>query len=652
MLNKKYLLVVPALILLVFVLVIPMLSMLKTSFYNSPFGENMFFVGIRNYIKVLEDSGMGIAVKISFIWASLISSIVIILGIIIAYLIEYKTKNKKLLFFIIMLPWIIPSYMGVLIWRSLIYGYGTDSIIKTFFHLNTSIFTDIFAGFGWGVFVSIWLELPIVVMVLISAYQEVPTELYFAAKIDGANSLNTLINITIPYIKPTIITWFLITFANHFKDFTVPFLLTAGGPPIFDGFTSHSIVGITTTMGVFNYFISNTQYDFGIISAYSVISAIFVMLIAFIFLTRRTISLKKFIIFVIAIKILSYVFNSGIVLLLSTFLYFILLKKRELFGLVVFADFSMMILNINIKGFWNGFDFIPIISLIWLIFKEKTPVIPQKDFFGKEFKVLKIGIKYILLSILILVIFLPLYNIINISLSGTNNIATMFLPEHFTLENYSRIFSEIHIDKNLKNTIIISFLTAIIVPLISYPLALFVSKNNLGWVLPLLIFIDFLGGVHSIIALFIVFRKLHLLNSLFGVSLVYATHTLPMATFLIKGYLDKIPKEIEETALLDTTKFKSYFYILFPLSIPALLVSMLIGFMKGWNGFIPSLMLLNKDSLYPLSVKLYSLIGEPGTSYPRWDLFSASSILNIIFLGLIFIMIRRPLMNGVLKDRF
>lgn len=649
--NKKFFLVIPAIVLITFILIIPMVSMLKTSFYNSPFGERVSFVGIQNYIKVLNDSGMGIAVKISFIWASIISSLVMILGIIVAYIIENKTKRKKSLFFIVMLPWIIPSYMGVLIWRSLIYGYGTDSIIKNFFHLNTNIFTDIFAGFGWGIFVSIWLELPIVVMVLISAYQEVPGELYLAAKIDGANSLNTLINITIPYIKPTIITWFLITFANHFKDFTVPFLLTAGGPPLFAGFTSHSIVGITTTMGVFNYFVSNTQYDFGIISAYSVISAIFVMLIAFIFLTRRTISLKRFLSFVIAIKVLSYIFNPGIILLLSTGLYFILLKKRNLFGLVVFLDFTMMILNIVIKGFWRGFDFIPIISLMWLLFKEKTPIIPQNGF-KRNLKLIKNVFKYVLLALLILIILLPMYNIINISLSGTNNIAITLLPEKLTLENYNRIFSEIHIEQNLKNTIIISFLTAIIVPLIAYPLALFISKNNLGWILPFLIFIDFLGGVHSIIALFMVFRKLHLLNSLFGLSLVYATHTLPMATFLIKGYLDKIPKEIEETALLDTTKFKSYFYIIFPLSIPALLVSMLIGFMKGWNGFIPSLMLLNKDTLYPLSVKLYSLIGEPGTSYPRWDLFSASSILNLIFLGIIFTMIRKPLMNGVLKDKY
>ncbi|SHF03558.1 ABC-type maltose transport system, permease component [Marinitoga hydrogenitolerans DSM 16785] len=645
--NKNIILILPSFILILFVLIIPMFSMLKTSLYISPFGENGDFIGFKNYIRVLDDSGMSMAVKISFIWSSLISSLMIILGIVIAYLIENKQKNKKILFSLIMIPWIIPSYMGVLIWRSLIYGYGTDSIIKNIFHLNTDIFTNVLSGFGWGVFVSIWLELPIVVMVLIAAFQEVPKELQLAAKIDGANSLNTLVNINIPYIKPTIITWFLITFANHFKDFTVPFLLTAGGPPLFEGFTSHSIVGITTTMGIFNYFISNTQYDFGIISAYSVVSAVFVMLIAFIFLTRRTLSLKKFITFVIAIKVLSYIFNPNISLLISGLLYLILLRKRNLFGIVVLFDFLIMIFNIKYNGFWNGFDFIPIISLIWLIFKEKTPVIPQIN----KLNSLKY-MKYVFFAVFLLIILLPVYNIINISFSGTNNIIMTLFPEKITIDNYVKIFSDLHIEQNLKNTIIIALLTAIMVPVISYPLAMYISKKTLRWVLPVLIFLDFLGGVHSIIALFMVFKKLNLLNSLFGVSLVYTTHTLPMATFLIKGYIDKIPKEIEETAILDTTKIKSYFYIIFPLTIPAILVSSLIGFMKGWNGFIPSLMLLSKDSLYPLSVKLYTLIGEPGTSYPRWDLFSAASILNILFLGIIFIMIRKPLMNGVLKNSY
>ncbi|APT76299.1 hypothetical protein LN42_07825 [Marinitoga sp. 1137] len=644
--KSKYILLLPAVFLITFILIIPMFSILKTSLYTSPFGENGGFVGIKNYIEVLKDSGMSIAVKISFIWSAIISSIVMIIGILIAYLIEEKFRNKKLVFFLTMLPWIVPSYIGVLIWRALIYGYGTDSIIKNIFHINTNIFTDVLSGFGWGVFVSIWLELPIVIMVLISAYQEVPKELYFAAEIDGANSLNTLINITIPYIKPTIIAWFLIIFAAHFKDFTVPFLLTAGGPPLLDGIGSHSIVGITTTMGIFNYFVSNTYYDFGIISAYSVISAFFVMLIAFIFLTRRTISLNKFITFVIAIKVLTYMFNHNIVLLLSAAMYLLLLKNRKLFGVIVFVDFAIMMLSINHYGFWKGFDFVPIIGLMWLIFKEKTPVLPQIRFNMTNY------MRYIVLGILILSILLPLWSIINISLSGNNDITMNLLPKNATFENYKRIFTEANIDLNLKNTFILSTLTAILVPLTAYPLALFISKNRMGWILPILIFMDFLGGVHSIIALFMVFKKLKLLNSLFGLSLVYTTHTLPMATFLIKGYLDKIPKEIEETAIMDTSRIKSYFYILFPLSIPSILVSSLIGFMKSWNGFIPSLMLLTKDNLYPISVKLYSFIGEPGTSYPRWDLFAASSVLNMIFLAIIFIAIRKPLMNGVLKERY
>ncbi|KLO22295.1 hypothetical protein X275_06360 [Marinitoga sp. 1197] len=645
--RKTYILILPAAILITFILIIPMIYLLKTSLYLSPFGDNIAYVGIQNYLKVLNDSGVSIAVKISFLWSSIISTVVIILGIILAYLIEEKIKNKKLIFFLIMIPWIIPSYMGVLIWRALIYGYGTDSLIKNLFHLNTNLFTDAMAGFGWGVFVSIWLELPIVVMVLISAFQEVPKELHLAAKIDGANSLNTLINITIPYIKPTIISWFLITFANHFKDFTVPFLLTSGGPPLFDGLTSHSIVGITTTMGVFNYFISNTYFDFGIISAYSIISAFFVMLIAFIFLTRRTINLKKFILFIVSIKVLTFFFIKNPLLLLSAALYFILLKKRNLFAVIVFLDMTIMIISIRLNGFWNGFDFVPVISLMWIIFKEKTPVIPQI----KRFDNLKI-IKFAFIGIIIFIIILPFYHILIISISNTNDIIVSLIPPEITINNYERIFSEVHIEKNLLNTIIISSLTALMVPVFAYPLALFISKKRLNWVLPLLIFMDFLGGVHSIIALFMVFKSLNLLNSLFGLSLVYTTHTLPMATFLIKGYIDKIPKELEENAILDTTKIKSYFYIIFPLTIPAILVSALIGFMKGWNGFIPALMLLNKDSLYPISVKLYSFIGELGTSYPKWDLFAASSILNMIFLGIIFIFIRKPLMNGVLKDRF
>src|ERR1700722_13267637 len=89
------------------------------------------------------------------------------------------------------------------------------------------------------------------------------------------------------------------------------------------------------------------------------------------------------------------------------------------------------------------------------------------------------------------------------------------------------------------------------------------------------------------VPLYAILNKLHLLDSLAGLTLVYATTAIPFSVWMLKGYFDTIPRELEEAALLDgATQGQIFIRVVLPLARPALAVTALFSFMTAWNEFI------------------------------------------------------------------
>ena len=77
---------------------------------------------------------------------------------------------------------------------------------------------------------------------------------------------------------------------------------------------------------------------------------------------------------------------------------------------------------------------------------------------------------------------------------------------------------------------------------------------------------------------------------------------------------------------------------------------MIYTFLNAWNGFLAPMIFLNDDAKYPLSVKLYTYVGKVSSGNPKWGLFSAASILNLIIVFALFSSLRRPLFQSVLAE--
>ena len=138
----------------------------------------------------------------------------------------------------------------------------------------------------------------------------------------------------------------------------------------------------------------------------------------------------------------------------------------------------------------------------------------------------------------------------------------------------------------------------------------------------------------------------NLRNSLLGVGLAIISGLLPFAIWNLKGYLDTIPKDLEEAAAVDgASTNQTFLRIILPLAVPALAVTAFLGFIGGWTEFYFSWMFLNKASDQTLAMALYSMQGQ-FTNTP-WSIFSAFAILFALPPAIVYFFVQKYITSGL-----
>ena len=152
-------------------------------------------------------------------------------------------------------------------------------------------------------------------------------------------------------------------------------------------------------------------------------------------------------------------------------------------------------------------------------------------------------------------------------------------------------------------------------------------------------------GVVMAIPLYILLQRLHLLNSLAGMALVYSTTAVPFCVWMLKGYFDTIPKELEEAAIMDGMgRFAIFTKIVLPLARPAIVVTALFSFMTAWNEFILAATFLSEQTAFTLPVALQRYVGDYST---EWGRFAAGAILVSLPVMALFFALQRHLVGGL-----
>ena len=218
-----------------------------------------------------------------------------------------------------------------------------------------------------------------------------------------------------------------------------------------------------------------------------------------------------------------------------------------------------------------------------------------------------------------------------------------------TLNNFVEIFSDpLNFGPLLRNSIIISLGTIIIaIPLAvaaSYVFSRYQFRGSnllLVWVLAT----QFVPPVVVAIPFFTFFRNINLLDTPWALIIVNLSLVLPYAIWLIKGFVDAQPIEIEEAATVDGCNiFQILQYVTFPLIAPGVIVAAAFSFILAWNEFLFALIMTNSDNAETLQVGLLATQTSQGV---EWELMSATGLLIMVPIFVLSLFIRRHFISGI-----
>lgn len=234
--GSGYLIILPALVGLVFMILYPFAYDIYISFTNmNVFHIRTFsFVGLKNYAFILTSPDFFTILRNSIVWTFANVVPTVLIGLLLAFILNTKTRGKTVYRLFMIVPWAMPSFITLLVWQSMYnYQYGVVNALLA----NVGIpAINWLASCNWAfvaiVIANIWLGYPFMMIIFSGALQSIPNELYEAAAIDGAVGFRQMRYISIPLIRPTILVAILLGSIWTFNNFNAAYLITQGGPGV------------------------------------------------------------------------------------------------------------------------------------------------------------------------------------------------------------------------------------------------------------------------------------------------------------------------------------------------------------------------------------------------------------------------------------
>ena len=259
----------------------------------------------------------------------------------------------------------------------------------------------------------------------------------------------------------------------------------------------------------------------------------------------------------------------------------------------------------------------------------------------------------------------PILWVLTIALSGKQSLAIADLParpsisdrlravipwpETVSMANFESLFRDQPFARWIVNGAIVAsattFLGIFLAATAGYAFSRFRFPGRRAGLMSFLVSQMF-PGVLTLIPLYIILVKwLGLGSTRIGLVLVYTTTAIPFCVWMLKGYFDTIPRDLEEAAMIDgASPLLIFRRIVLPLAKPAIAVTALFSFMTGWNEFILAATLMDKENMYTAPVGLRFFVG--GFSQ-QWGYFAAGAIIVSIPIVALFFFLQRYLVSGL-----
>lgn len=285
---------------------------------------------------------------------------------------------------------------------------------------------------------------------------------------------------------------------------------------------------------------------------------------------------------------------------------------------------------------------------------NKLQVKPKRSFFrsGKEDSPFKRIVIHIVLILACVASIFPVLRVLAVSLRPGDRLMSTdlsIIPPDATLESYRIILFDKPFLSWLWNSVAITVATALIGVILAATAAYAFSRwkfpgRSVGLVF--LLATQMIPASMLMIPIYILAIKLGMVGTYKGLVIAYCVTSIPFSVWILKGYFDTVPVDLEEAARIDgCSQLQAFLRVLIPLSTPALAITFLFNFMQAWNEYLLArVMLGSSESLMTWPLGLQRLQGQYQT---QWGQFSAGSILVMLPVVILFLYSSKYLISGL-----
>lgn len=260
-------------------------------------------------------------------------------------------------------------------------------------------------------------------------------------------------------------------------------------------------------------------------------------------------------------------------------------------------------------------------------------------------------VSYTYLTVLSLIAIFPLLWILLSSVKSKGELAgdpTSFLPKSVTFDNFRTVFGQLGFGNNVMNSVMTAGATTLIAITISalgaYGVVRFFPK--FGKILTRVLITAYMfPPILLAVPYSIIMGKLGLINNRLGLIIVYLSFSVPYAVWLLVGFFETVPKEIEEAAQVDGAgKFQVFGQIVLPIVAPGMVAVAIYTFINAWNEFLYALIMTNSSEKMTVAMALKSLEGQEVLD---WGVMMAASAVVVIPSVVFFMLIQKRIAGGL-----
>lgn len=271
--------------------------------------------------------------------------------------------------------------------------------------------------------------------------------------------------------------------------------------------------------------------------------------------------------------------------------------------------------------------------------------LPKRVFLGK----------FLLQFFLIIVAFVQVYPLIWLAFFSLKDNSEIFsgdvagFPKKLLWSNYTKALSDGNVMNYFGNSVLVTAASIILVLILSSMAAYAITRMN--WKLSnatmTLILLGMMVPIHAaLLPLFMVLKSLHLLNTYWSLIIPYVAFGIPMAVFILGSFFKGVPRELEESAVMDGCGvYRTYFSIILPLIRPAIATVSIFTFLSCWNELMFAVTFINDTRYQTLTVGMMSMVG---TYITQWGIIGAGLMITTIPTVIIYLLLNKQVQQSMI----